>query len=121
MFGAIGDIVRALPLASRIKTHWKNTRIDWAVEPRSKGVLEGFANVDHLVVFERGGGLKAYSKFISEVKKGNYPLVLDLQRHFKSGLTSYLSGAPKRIGYNRKGSREFNYLFNTYSSFESCF
>ncbi len=112
LHGAIGDVTRALPLVSRIKESWPETKVHWAVEPASKGILESFKYVDRLVVFNRRGGLRAFWDFLKELRREEYPLVLDLQRHFKSGLTSYLSGAPERLGFNRKGSREFNWLFN---------
>jgi ADP-heptose:LPS heptosyltransferase len=41
-------------------------------------------------------------------------LVLDLQRHLKSGFISMLSGAPQRLGFAPANSKEFNHLFATH-------
>jgi hypothetical protein len=37
---------------------------------------------------------------------------IDLQRHLKSGLISFLSGAPIRIGFDKADGKGFNLLFN---------
>ena len=115
LLGAIGDVTRALPLATRIKQHWPETELHWAIEPISKGILLGHPAIDKLITFERGKGLPAFKRFLGEIKSENYELVLDMQRHFKSGVISRSTKAERRIGFNRKGSREFNWLFNTES------
>ena len=33
LLGAIGDVVRALPLAQRLRAGYSNARIAWALEP----------------------------------------------------------------------------------------
>jgi lipopolysaccharide heptosyltransferase II len=40
--------------------------------------------------------------------------VLDLQRHLKSGLISLWTGAPHRLGFHRRDSKELNWLFNNH-------
>jgi ADP-heptose:LPS heptosyltransferase len=87
-------------------------RLVWGVEPPSVGLVQGHPAVDSIVVFNRGGGLRAYADYIRRLRSEKAGLVLDLQRHFKSGLTSYLSGARRRIGFHPRSSREFNWLFN---------
>jgi len=113
LLGAIGDVVRALPLATRIKQNWPETQIHWAIEPRSKGILLEHSSIDKLVTFDRPKGLAAFREFLKQVKSEDYDLVLDLQRHFKSGVISCSTKASRRVGFHRKGSREFNWLFNT--------
>src|SRR5229473_1310910 len=36
LLGAIGDVVRALPLLGRIRRAWPDAHISWAVEPKSE-------------------------------------------------------------------------------------
>ncbi len=112
LLGAIGDVVRGLPLAMRIKRSWPAVELHWAVEPISLPIVECHPALDKIIVFDRPGGIRAYQKFISALRQEKYDLVLDLQRHFKSGLTSRLSGAPVRIGFGYKNARELNWLFN---------
>lgn len=112
LHGAIGDVTRALPLAVRIKHFWPESRITWGVEPISAPLLLEHPAVDEVVVFQRGGGLSAFREYVSELRSKTFDIVLDLQRHFKSGTTSLLSGGKRRIGFNRGNAKEFNWLFN---------
>ena len=112
LLGAIGDVTRALPVVVQLRERWPAAEIVWAVEPASKSIVEHHPAVDRLVVFERKGGFSAYLKFISELRTMNYDLVLDMQRHLKSGATSFLSRGKRRLSFHRKNSREGNWLFN---------
>ena len=41
LLGAIGDVVRALPLLGRMRRAWPKAHIAWAVEPKSQPIIEG--------------------------------------------------------------------------------
>jgi lipopolysaccharide heptosyltransferase II len=75
--------------------------------------VRGHPAIDNVRLFDRPSGFSAFLRFVREVRAERYDLVLDLQRHVKSGFVSMRSGAPRRIGFHRKNSREFNWLFNT--------
>ncbi len=114
LHGAIGDVVRALPLAVRIKRAWPNTRLTWSVEPISSDILVGHPAVDELLIFKRREGFKEFKKFLKLVESKEFDLVIDLQRHLKSGLVARSSKAPVRIGFNQANSKELNFLFSNY-------
>jgi len=115
LFGAIGDVVCGLPLVQRLRAAWPSTRIAWAVEPAAAPLLQGHPAVDDVMVFRRGQGAAALIEFLRAVRARRADLVLDLQRHFKSGLTSWCSRAPRRVSFHWRNSREGNRLFNTES------
>jgi ADP-heptose:LPS heptosyltransferase len=48
-----------------------------------------------------------------ELRQLELDVALDLQRHAKSGFFSWLSRAPRRIGFHRADSKEGNWLFST--------
>ncbi len=114
LLGAIGDVTRALPLALRIKKEWPAVYLAWAVEPKSFGVLEGHTAIDRIIVFNRPGGFSAYRAFLQELRDEKFDLVFDLQRHLKSGFTSYSTGSSFRLGFARKNAKEGNWFFNNY-------
>jgi lipopolysaccharide heptosyltransferase II len=115
LFGAIGDVVCGLPLVQRLRAGWPATRIGWTVEPAAAPLLQGHPAVDEVLVFRRGQGAAALLEFLRAVRARRSDLVLDLQRHFKSGLTSWCSRAPRRVSFHWRNSREGNRLFNTES------
>lgn len=112
LLGAIGDVVRALPLVQRLRAAWPQSQIAWAVEPAAAPVLEGHPALDRIILFRRHQGLPAFLAFLQNVRRWQADLTLDLQSHFKSGLTSRFSRAPRRVGFARANSREGNWLFN---------
>jgi ADP-heptose:LPS heptosyltransferase len=48
-----------------------------------------------------------------ELAARSFDITLDLQRHAKSGLFSWLSGSQRRIGFHRNDAKECNWIFNT--------
>ena len=114
LLGAIGDVVRALPLANRLRAGYPRAQIAWAVEPRAAPLLEHHPALDARLVFERSGGATAFWRFLRRVRAQGFDLALDLQRHAKSGLVSFASAAPIRIGFDRRNAKELNWLWNTH-------
>lgn len=115
LLGAIGDVVRALPMAVRIKQNFPDAELAWAVEPISSGLVKNHPSIDKVILFDRPKGLPAYFSFIKALRAEKFDLVLDMQRHVKSGFSSFYTGSKRRIGFHRKNSREFNWIFNNES------
>lgn len=113
LMGAIGDVIRALPLLGRIRRAWPDAYIGWVVEPKSEPLLRGHQWLDKLVLYDRSYAPWSFLPFLQKVHSEKFNLVLDLQRHLKSGVISMLSGAPERLGFAPANSKEFNHLFAT--------
>lgn len=114
LHGSIGDVTRALPLARIIRSGYPGAHLAWAVEPSSLPLVARSAIVDEILVFDRRRWWRDWLPFLRRVRARRFDLVLDLQRHFKSGVISRWSGAPVRLGFNRIESKELNWLFNTH-------
>ncbi len=113
LLGAIGDVVRALPLLNRIRAGYPGAHVAWAVEPAAAPILDRHPALDEVLVFERAGGAPAFVQFLRRIRRGRFDLTLDLQRHAKSGLVSFASRAPVRVGFHRRNAKELNWLWNT--------
>lgn len=123
LLGSIGDVIRGLAVANALKSgalksgalkSGKNSfEISWVVEPKSAEIVRMCPDVDHVFVFDRKDGVRAFFRTVSALRKERFDIVLDLQRHAKSGLFSFFSAAKRRIGFNRSNTKEFNHLFNT--------
>ena len=114
LLGAIGDVVRALPLLGRIRHAWPDVHIAWAVEPKSRAVLEHHPWLDEIIEYNRAHAPWTFPSFLGRIRRGHFDLVIDLQRHLKSGLTSRISGARDRFGFAASNTKEFNYLFSNH-------
>lgn len=112
LHGSIGDVTRALPLANLIDYRFPNAKLTWSIEPPSLPLVEHHPAVDEVILFERAQWWRQLVPFLRRIRAGRFDLVLDLQRHLKSGIISRWCGAPHRLGFHRVDSKEFNWIFN---------
>jgi lipopolysaccharide heptosyltransferase I len=113
LLGAIGDVVRALPLLGRLRQAFPEAHIAWAVEPKSAPIIEQHPWLDELIIYDRRHAPWSFFGFLRRIRRRRFDVTLDLQRHMKSGIISRVSGAPQRIGFARINAKEFNHRFAT--------
>ncbi len=122
---AVGDIIRTLPAVKTLKEHYPSSSVTWIVEEPSRAFLESQPEVDEVILFPRKRwtrGIKSCSGiwgtigemrgFVKGLRRRKFDAVLDFHGILKSGLLSFLSGSPKRIGYDRRSTKEGNFLFS---------
>jgi lipopolysaccharide heptosyltransferase I len=122
---AVGDVLRTLPAVKALKEYFPSSYIAWVVEEPSKTLLESQPEIDRVIFLPRKRWteemksigkvwktFKEMGQFILELRKQKFDIVLDFHGIIKSGMISFLSGSSKRIGYDRKSSREGNFFFS---------
>ena len=112
LMGSLGDVARGLCLVSHIKENLPESRITWLVEPKWVELVRLHPRIDKVLVFNRPKGVLAVWALHKALGQEHFDIALDLQRHFKSGFFSWLSGAKRRVGFNRRNAKEVNWLFN---------
>ncbi len=112
LHGSIGDVTRALPLAKLLRQGFPRAALAWSVEPAAHPLLQGNPAIDEIILFDRRRWWKSFGPFLAEIRARRFDLVLDLQRHLKSGIVSWASGAPRRLGFHPADSKEGNGFFN---------
>jgi ADP-heptose:LPS heptosyltransferase len=108
--GAIGDVVNTLPLVHRLRRGRPDARISWVIAPLAHALLEGHPEVDEFLVLDVKRRT-SWPSFLRELRSREFELVIDLQRILKSGLVTRLSGAPRRLGFDRARCKELSWLF----------
>jgi ADP-heptose:LPS heptosyltransferase len=111
--GAIGDVVNALVFAGAIRELAPNTRIGWVVHPLSAPLLEAHPWIDRVHLWRKQGGVGELRRVARELRTVGYSLAVDLQRIQKSALLAKLSGARRRLGFDRARTKEFAWLWST--------
>lgn len=124
---AVGDVINTLPVLKALRDNFPKSLIAWVVEDRAKDILLHRPDLDKVFVFERQRWsahlrpdkglirtLQETDRFIRSIRDMHFDIVLDLQGNLKSGLVTYLSKAPVRVGFNRGISKELNHLFANY-------
>ena len=112
LHGSVGDVTRALPLVSLVRRRFPSAHLAWSVEPACYPLIEHFSAVDEIILFDRRSWISATWPFLKKIRGRGFDLVLDLQRHLKSGLISRCTGARWRLGFHPSDAKEFNGLFN---------
>ena len=112
LMGSLGDIARGLCLVSLIKNCLAESRITWLVEPKWMELVRLHDQIDRIIVFRRAWRFSAIRQLYEDLKRDHYDIALDLQRIFKSGFFSRISGADRRLGFQRRNAKEFNWIFN---------
>ena len=121
---AIGDVIRTLPAVKALKEGFPLSHITWVVEEPSVDLLKSQSGIDEVILFPRREwtrGKKSIKglwktlwemkNFVSILREQKFDVVLDFHGILKSGILSFLSGAPKRIGFDRHASKE-GFLFS---------
>jgi ADP-heptose:LPS heptosyltransferase len=123
--GAVGDVVRTLPAVSSLRAAYAGAQLAWLVEPAAASAVEGQPWVDEVIVFPRDrlqAALRAgtpvaasreFARFLRELRRRRFDLVLDFHGILRSALLGALSGARRRIGYQRPFARERAWWFAT--------
>jgi lipopolysaccharide heptosyltransferase II len=112
LMGSLGDVARGLCLVSHIKTNLPQSRVSWLVEPKWSEFVRLNRQIDRMIIFKRAWRLSAVWQLYKDLGQEQFDITLDVQRIFKSGFFSLLSGANRRIGFHRRNAKEFNWIFN---------
>ncbi|RJP25642.1 MAG: lipopolysaccharide heptosyltransferase family protein [Deltaproteobacteria bacterium] len=119
---AMGDVVHALPVVPYLRRAVPSAEIHWAVDARFAGLLEGnpgIAKVVPLPIKEwkgRAGSPATWREAVAAagaLRRERYDVAFDVQGNIKSGVVTWMSGAPLRYGYPREVARERQNLWFT--------
>ena len=113
MMSAVGDAVHVLPVINAIKRDHPHSHITWVLQAGPATLVRGHPNVDEIILFDRKKGVTAFLDISRELRKRQFDLLIDLQVYFKAGLITAMSGAKRRLGFDRARARDANWLFTT--------
>jgi heptosyltransferase-1 len=110
--GAIGDVMNALVFAAAVRDARPAAYVGWVVHPLSAPLLEGNPAIDRVHVWRRGGGVRGLVALLRELRAERYDVAVDLQRLQKSAFLAWASGAPRRLGHDRRRTKEHAHLWH---------
>ncbi len=105
---ALGDIVHSLPFLAALRKRFVHASIDWVVAHGLHRFLEGHPMIDRLWVIKKDewkrtdrlrktfGEINALRK---DLRAARYDVSIDLSGLFRSGVISWFSNAPLRLGF----------------------
>jgi heptosyltransferase I len=102
---ALGDILHTLPAVAALRAAHRDARIDWVVERKWAPVLLGCPAINNVIPFDRRSVLGAID-CVQQLRRNKYTCSIDFQGLYKSSVLALLSGARRRIGFERGWARE---------------
>ena len=111
---AIGDCVLTAPLLCALRKQFPAALIAWATQPAAATLLDRHECLDQLIVV-RKGWLKSPRRLRElrrQLRAARFDVVIDPQSLTKSALVGWLSGAPRRVGFDRPRGRELSVWLN---------
>jgi len=102
-FGAMGDIVHALPAVASLRAC--GAQITWIVKPQFRELLDGSGVADEILEFRRRG-LRPLLATLRALRKQRYDCAVDFQGLVQSALAARLSRARRVLGFERALLRE---------------
>jgi heptosyltransferase I len=108
--GALGDLIFLLPALTLLRQRWPEAEIHWVVKRSYASLIENHPLVNRIWPFH--GGVTQIFKTGLELRKERFDLVLDYHANLRSGILSWISGAPTRVGFARPFNKEGNSIFN---------
>ena len=114
---SLGDVVHTLPLMEALRAGLgPEAHLVWAVRKAFAPLVLGNPHLSKVMVLEEKS-LSATLAFGRQLRAERFDTALDPQGLLVSGLLTFLSGAPRRIGLDK--NREGNTLFLTEASVAS--
>ena len=107
---SLGDIVHTIPVLHLLRARFPQAHLAWFIHEKWADIVKGHPDLDEMIPWSfRWSELPGLFRIF---RKKRFDLVIDLQGLFRSGVISYLSGAPVRVGF--KNGREGSFLFYTH-------
>ena len=101
---SLGDLVHALPVIPALRAGLPDLKLDWLVDQRWAPLLKMVEGIDEVI--ELNHSLTSSFAYAPELRRRRYDCTLDLQGNLRSGLLTWLSGSPRRIGRHRSAARQ---------------
>lgn len=118
---SLGDIVQSLPVLNALKDTFPETEIHWVVAKGLEGLFDGHSMIKKLWIINKDqwknmGNIKEtvseFKGIYKKIKDESYDIAIDLQGLLRSGLLTYATRSPIRIGF--KDAREGSSIFYTH-------
>src|SRR2546425_772098 len=98
----VGDVLLATPVLSRLRESFPKAHLAMLVNPGTDDVVRDHPALDEVLVLERGNFARQW-RFVRDIRRRRFDLVIDLTDADRSALLSWLSRSPMRLGYNSEG------------------
>jgi ADP-heptose:LPS heptosyltransferase len=111
----IGDVLVSSILCNNLKKQYPESTIAYMVNAYTIPVIENNPNIDSIIVFkdEFKDNKFDFLKFLFQIRKSKYDIVIDAYGKIESNLVTLFSGAKTKIGFFKPYSKSlYHYTIN---------
>lgn len=98
----MGDVVQTFALYHALRERHPQAELGWAIQPEFAGLIDGLDGVARTFLFDRRGGLGAWTRLRRELRAWRPSWTIDAQGNAKSAAVALSTGAPRRSGFARR-------------------
>jgi heptosyltransferase I len=105
---SLGDVIHALPTVNLIRRQFPEAHITWLINRELSSLLQRCPVInDRIEFYRRNSG--SWFSLLRRLRRERFDLVVDLQGLLRSGLFTFGTRAPRRLGLNdaREGANLF--------------
>jgi heptosyltransferase I len=107
---ALGDATHVVPMLRTLRRAWPQVPITWILGKGEAKLLEGLEDID-LVVYDKSAGWAGVGELRRQLRGRKFEVLLQMQLALRANLLSAAVAAERRIGYDRRRSKEGHSLF----------
>ena len=105
----LGDVILATPIIANLKLKFPQAEIDFLVKKGNEELLNNHPDLREVFTFDKKKKRSEILRLIQLFRKNQYDLVINLHRFASSGLLTVLSGAKRKIGFQKN---PFSFLYS---------
>jgi len=107
---ALGDATHVVPMLRSLRRAWPQVPITWILGKGEAKLLEGLEDIE-LVVYDKSAGWAGVGELRRQLRGRKFEVLLQMQLALRANLLSAAVAAERRIGYDRRRSKEGHSLF----------
>ena len=97
----IGDVILATALLETLNASYPTGTIDILVRKGNETLFEPHPFINRVHIFDKRKKYQNLFKLIKTIRRLDYDWIVNLQRYFTTGLITVLSGATRKIGFDK--------------------
>jgi ADP-heptose:LPS heptosyltransferase len=101
----IGDVMMTTPAVAAVRAAFPAARIEYLTEAPSDQLLRHCPHVDEVIVWPRKPSWLRQLLLLWRLRRRRYDVVVDFFGNPRSALLTWATGAPRRVGFNRRGRK----------------
>jgi len=107
---AIGDVTHVLPVIHCLKQSRPDAKITWIIGKLEYQLVSDLAGIE-FIVFDKSRGYQEFLDLRNTLRGRRFDVLLHMQVALRANLLSLVIPARRRIGYDRKRSKDLHGLF----------